>query len=314
MESTLGDLAAAQGGLFTTAQAARSGIKDFALARLRAGGVISGVARGVYAMADTVPDDVVAVHAMKVRAALLLYPDARPCGGSLAVIHGHPVWGLDLDRVDLVRDGLSHEVLTQLCRIRPSDALTRPDTADRDAALAACVVQVALDHGPTAAVVTADRLMHDRVVDAQQIAQIVDRLATRPFAGRAQALVTLMDGRSESVGESRLRILLVTNGVAVTPQVPVLENGRIIARADLGVDGTNQLIEFDGKVKYGGADPEVLWREKKREDRIRRQDYRVKRVIWSHLDRPKILMARLLREIGAASPRNTEPHPTTKAG
>ena len=58
----------------------------------------------------------------------------------------------------------------------------------------------------------------------------------------------LSDGRAESSWESYLRVLHVVGGVAVTPQVRVLgRDGRQIARADLMIDGTRTLHEYDGE-------------------------------------------------------------------
>ena len=69
------------------------------------------------------------------------------------------------------------------------------------------------------------------------------------------------------------------------------------------------VIEFDGQVKYGrSADerdpfgrrlpgPDVLWQEKRREDRLRELGYEVVRVVWSDLDSPRELAARILRAV-----------------
>lgn len=56
---------------------------------------------------------------------------------------------------------------------------------------------------------------------------------------------------------------------------------------DLGIEGTHVLIEFDGKVKYTDGGPDALFREKKREDRIRSSGYVVIRVTWADLFHPE---------------------------
>ena len=59
------------------------------------------------------------------------------------------------------------------------------------------------------------------------------------------------------------------------------------------------VLEFDGRVKYeaGSAGTssasDVVWREKLREDRIRRMGFGVVRVVWADLMRPDALRARL---------------------
>ena len=122
-----------------------------------------------------------------------------------------------------------------------------------------------------------------------------------PGAGRVRTMLAMIDGRSESVGESRLRVMLTIAGLRLVPQFAITDERGVFAHVDMLVDGTNLCLEFDGRVKY--ADPEVLWREKKREDRIRRRGYRMERVIWADLERPKVLLARIRHEVALAEPR-----------
>lgn len=60
--------------------------------------------------------------------------------------------------------------------------------------------------------------------------------------------IVLADRRSESPWETLLRLLHVTCDVAVQPQYPLLDShGTELARADLWVEGTNALHEYDGE-------------------------------------------------------------------
>ena len=93
-----------------------------------------------------------------------------------------------------------------------------------------------------------------------------------------------VDGRSESVGESRLRFALAVAGITLEPQVVVTDEvGDFVARVDFLVAGTRVVVEFDGKVKYGYGGADVLMAEKRREDRLRRLGYAVVRVTWADL-------------------------------
>lgn len=57
----------------------------------------------------------------------------------------------------------------------------------------------------------------------------------------------LADGRAESPWETYLRLLHVSAGIAVTPQVDLFgRDRRHIARADLLIDGTQTVHEYDG--------------------------------------------------------------------
>jgi len=57
----------------------------------------------------------------------------------------------------------------------------------------------------------------------------------------------MLDGRSESPGETLLRLLHTTCEAPVDVQATILdEYGQIIARADLRIHGTRRLVEYDG--------------------------------------------------------------------
>ncbi|WIB13087.1 hypothetical protein [Curtobacterium sp. MCPF17_052] len=96
-------------------------------------------------------------------------------------------------------------------------------------------------------------------------------------SARAQLVLSALDERHESPGESFTAIRLVEIGAPETiPQHEfVLPDGRR-DRVDFWLPSRGVVVEFDGKQKYrdptmiGTSDPaEVLWREKVREDRIR---------------------------------------------
>lgn len=301
MEPALQTLADAQGGVFTTAQARSLGLGDRHLARMRRGRLITAVARSVSMVGATAPtqaDELVGLHT---RGALALYPDARPVGASAVVTLGLPLFGVEEPKADIVRP-VHREVVTDLCRIRPPHPGVRPlgaPTPGREVAEA--LVQLALDHGHVSAVVAADRALHDGQVTVAQLEEVAREVAGWPEAARVRTMLAYVDGRSESVGETRLRLVVRALGWAVTPQAPVAEGRRVFAYADLGVDGTNLLLEFDGRVKYA-SDPDALWKEKRREDRARRQGYVFERTIWSELDHPRVLVPRLVAAKAAAGP------------
>lgn len=312
LDDGLRDLADAQGGVFTTAQAHRCGVSSAVLGHLTRAGVVASLGRSAHAVAESIPDAPVARHAQRARAALLVYPDAHLCGASLLAEAGIALWGVSLDRVELVRP-VNREVLTQMCRIRPASDLVRPAGADR-ASLAAAVVQLALDEGFVPAVVAGDHALHSGRADLEVIGETVGGLSFWARSARARTMLSLLDGRSESVGESRLRILLGLNGIATVPQVVIRLGAGRMARVDLLVDGTNVVIEFDGKVKYGSGDGTVLFAEKKREDAIRREGYLVERVVWADLERPRLLVARIREAVARSAPRKVTVSGTTVVG
>ena len=125
-----------------------------------------------------------------------------------------------------------------------------------------------------------------------------DLVASLPAAGergsaRGPVVIAALDRRHESVGESFTAIRLVELGApTVVPQHEFVGSGGRPDRVDFWLPDVGVVIEFDGKQKYvdptmiGTSDPaEVLWREKVREDRLRRQPEvrTVIRVTWWHL-------------------------------
>ncbi len=299
MDDTLRSLAEHHDGIFTTAQARLIGISDEHLAGLRARKEVRSLARSVYALPTVVPEDPLALHELRTRAALLVYPDAWPCSASALALSGVATWGTNLGLADIVRP-VRREVLTALCRIRPPHPRLRPADSD-EGRIAGAVVQTALDHGHLAGIVSADSASHEGRTTEEEIRSVASAVKGWARAGRVRTMLAFMDGRAESIGESRLRVLVTVGGLRLVPQFGILDNGRIVARVDFLVDGTNLCLEFDGRVKYA-QDPESLWREK-REDRIRRLGFRVERVIWSQLERPRALLARIRHEVSLSEAR-----------
>ena len=110
------------------------------------------------------------------------------------------------------------------------------------------------------------------------------------------------DQRAESVGESRCGVALAMARVPVVPQVVIRNrDGKFVARVDFVVEGAKVVIEFDGKVKYGSGDPEVLWAEKRREDELRALGYVVVRITWADLEVPGAVAAKVRAALASAS-------------
>ncbi|MDQ3735046.1 MAG: hypothetical protein M3400_13835 [Actinomycetota bacterium] len=76
----------------------------------------------------------------------------------------------------------------------------------------------------------------------------------------------MVDCRSESPGETLLRLLHTSSGISVEPQYVVVATDRIIARADLRITGTRRLPEYDGAHHRVAAQYE---QDRRREGRLR---------------------------------------------
>jgi len=115
-------------------------------------------------------------------------------------------------------------------------------------------------------------------------------------------MIPLLDGRSESPGESLSRVTIRQLGLPV----PELQYVNVIDgneyRSDFAWIDRRVLGEFDGKVKYGellrpGESAEdVVMREKRRDASLRSAGWEVVHWTWAELMRPDRLN-RLLRTV-----------------
>lgn len=96
-------------------------------------------------------------------------------------------------------------------------------------------------------------------------------------------------------------MLLVDLGLPLRSQVDIHDGDGFIGRVDFFV-GERVVVEFDGMVKYGGADGRrALQAEKAREDRLRAAGYVVVRLVWSDLDDAGRVHALIQRALGRAA-------------
>src|SRR5699024_8297671 len=126
-----------------------------------------------------------------------------------------------------------------------------------------------------------------------------------PGLARARLVVAHADERSESVGESLSRAQMVQLGIPMPElQQEFYDDGGFVGRTDFWWPKLRIAGEFDGEVKFGrglaATDDDArqaLWREKQREDRLRRQVTTGVRWTWDvALNRDSL--ARLLAQSG----------------
>jgi hypothetical protein len=144
-------------------------------------------------------------------------------------------------------------------------------------------------------VVAGDVALHDGHCTIEQLDEAAERLGPG-LRGRARLrrAMAAMDGRAESPGESRTRMVLSALGLPVEPQVEIIDaDGELVGRVDFLV-ADRVVVEFDGAVKYrGDSGADVLIAEKRREDRLRELGYEVVRVTWDELAQPERLHAKV---------------------
>ena len=161
------------------------------------------------------------------------------------------------------------------------------------------------------AVVVGDAAVRRFGVGREDLEAELARAARRHGVDAARRVVRFLSGHSESVGESRSRVMLSRAGLpAPSQQGEVFEpGGRRIGRVDFHFDGI-VLGEFDGRVKYGrllkpGQSPgDAVFAEKQREDALRDLGFQVVRWTWDDLEAPGQVAERVRRAIArAAMPR-----------
>lgn len=263
------------------------------------------VARGSYlSEADYRRLDAVDRHRARVVAVAHRHgEDAVFSNVSAAAMHGYDLWDVPLDTVHLTHGGgghgkLRHGVHRHHEQLAPNEIVSSGGLLLTSAART--IADLARTVSLTSAVATGDcALRRGLALDA--LNATVAAAKGRRGAPKARRALALMDGRSDSVGESLSRLTIRDLGLPV----PELQKhvwssaGEEIGRVDFYFPGLGVVGEFDGRVKYGkylifGQAPgDAVFQEKIREDRIRDTGLVVVRWTWDDLRRPQALRRRI---------------------
>lgn len=290
-------------------EALRRGLSDRELQRQCRTGAWERLRPGRFTDADAFADlDAYAQHRLLADAvAGAASPDAVLSHQSAAVLHGIHLWQTPLGRVHLTRDRPSGGSRSRRRHVH-SQPLPAEDVTDVDGMQvttpARTVVDLAATLGFEQAIVAADHALHCGAVDPAALAELRD--APRRASARVRRTLDLADGRSESVGESRSRVLFLREQLPLPDLQATLHSPRGVrlGRVDFLLDGV--VGEFDGRIKYGRLVPDgqlpedVLWREKEREDRIRDAGWQVVRWTWAELATPDVIVDRIRRALARA--------------
>jgi len=297
-------IADAQGGVFSRRQALSSGCTADQVAQYLRDGRWVRIRRGQYAekadLSALEPwERAHEEHRQKIHAAMnsLRSGSVAVSHQSALLLHGLPVWGFELSEVQVTRldaqsGGPVAGVRHHLGKLSGSD-LTTVDgrlttTVARAAAEAACTTSFEV------AVVSIDAALRTYNLGDDDVERVVRMTEFWPGGATARAALRFGSRLPESVGESRLRVLLHDHGL---PE-PVLQaefhdSDGFVGRVDFHFPEYSVVLEFDGVMKYGGGSSAVLIQEKRREDRLRALGLTVVRSEWSDFDRPVHLAARI---------------------
>lgn len=303
------DLSADLSAMRLRRDALADGFSDRELARLTGTGRWQRLRRGAYWLGDS-PDDRIVRHRLLVHATVRgLKRPAVVSHQSAAVLLGLPLWRVSLQTVHVTRRPRASSDVGRLLRCHVA-RLRDEEVIEVDGLEVTSPTRTALDLARSlpfeSAVVAVDGALHEQLVDPHQLRERLFDIAGTPGSRSAARVVGFADGRSESVGESRSRVLFQRlDLLPSTLQLPIRTvDGIRLGRVDFGWEEQRVVGEFDGRVKYGrllrpGQSPgDVVFEEKQREDAIRGEGWGMVRWTWADIDVPLHLHRRLRTALG----------------
>lgn len=304
-----------ENGILLRRDAIAAGVDDNALQRAVNSGTLIRVRQGVYVLAaiwaQTGP---VGQHGLLLQGVRLLYNDRVAASHISACLEqGGPNWGLDLSKVHLTNlDGKGDRSAAKVVHHRGAciaaditrDALGWITSPARTALDTACIVR------QEAGVAVVDWYIQKGLATFQDMVATHERMREWPGTLGLHRILALADGKAESVGETRTRLVLSAQGLP--PPIAQFEichpSGRLAGRVDFAWPAFKLMLEFDGAIKYhrfrrtGETIEEMVIREKHREDTLRElTGWTMVRITWADLANPAALAARILRAMSLAA-------------
>ncbi|GGG00076.1 hypothetical protein GCM10007304_12500 [Rhodococcoides trifolii] len=228
-----------------------------------------------------------------------------------AVVHGIDVWNIPLDYVHVTRNRSTGGRLEGARHVH-SSPYSDDETVVKDGLRITSVARTIADIARTVpfeeAVCAADCAARRFGLTREHIEECLDRRPTHPGNRRARRVAAFMDRRSESVGESRSRVMLADFEPSLQDEFPC--EGRMV-RVDFLIK-KRVVGGFDGRMKYQGKDADdVLWAEKRRENALRGLGLEVVRWTWADLYTPDVVIERIRRALARTTPPTPEYRPPT---
>jgi very-short-patch-repair endonuclease len=310
----------AHAGVLTTAEAARLGITTNGLRALVRQGRLRRAVRGSYvgtSFESALDDD--GRHLLLVRAILRAHPgEVAASHQSAAAAYGLPVLAADLRRAHVAHRRSTKETkrhVTHTVHRRQGDGAVRVERGLHVVSPELAVLGTAVLSGPESGIMVTDAALRSRLTTKQALADQLELMRHTPGLASARLVVRRASPTAESGGESLSRLVLEDLGHRVVPQHRIVRSdGAFVARVDFWLPELGVVVEFDGMVKYAGADgPAALAAEKRREDAIRRLGYGVARLVWADLFSPARVRA-IVADAAASVSRNSQARDPLHAG
>jgi len=306
MNDLLATLSAAHFGAFTSRDAYECGYHRQSLSQLVRRGQILRVGPSAYVDRERYeaasPEQ---RHEMSTRAVVRTF-DGRVYAShySALTLMSLPVFGAPLGHIHVARavDTLSRRRSGLSIHTAYGNGAGRLIGGTPSVTPALAILGAAMTCGIETGVVAADAALAAGKTTTDDLRTWLNKLSRHRDVTRARQAVQLADARSESVGESRTRLMLNAIGFRPRPQVEIHDlQGRLVGRVDFLLERERIIIEFDGLMKYAEANGrDALAAEKAREDRLRALGYEFVRLTWADLSRPATVDRQLRLAIARA--------------
>lgn len=282
-----------------------AGFSDDEIACAAASGALTRLYRGVYARGPDASGNRRPLEMLRIIGVANRSPSMVVSHASAAVLHRIPLWQVDPSVVHLTRAAGGGSARTRGRTVHTARLTAQEVEVIRGVqttTVARTLVDLARSIPFESAVIATDYALHERLLVPSQLADALEVARHRQGNAAARRALAFADGRSESPGESRTRVLLHRLGHEPPQlQVDVFDrHGTFCGRTDLGYVEDATLLEFDGKVKYtkllrdGQSPSDAVIEEKRREDAIRSVGTSVLRIIWAELGSADLVGRRVL--------------------
>lgn len=255
-------------------------------------------------------------HDVRVRAALVLFPDAVVCGRSAARL-----WGVDVDgpaadpataEVEVVRPRHAPDsagvrrtkaqqripgLRVRRCRVLVRDVTSRGGLRVTTPTATALDLAAELPHDD--GVVVLDQFCHAgprhcRLTDLARLRTLAE-VRTGRGCRRARSALADADGLAESPQETRSRLIMQRSGLPrPTAQFRVRHGGREIARVDFAFEAQKLAVEYEGLGHLNRLGP-----DRQRMNRLQAAGWRVLYVTAADLHHPEQLVAAIAAALAA---------------
>lgn len=264
-----------QYGLFTAAQALEAGLDHEETRRWVSRGDLCRVRRGIYCETSLMPSEPAAAHVFRVRAAMhRLKPPVAVSHLSASAFYGVDLLDPDFSILHVTRPNVGSS-RTDAGIHHHSSSLPAVDMKRASGLVltteSRTVVDLARETTFEQGLVAAEYALNHGLVTHAELLAVHTRCLDWPGSRNAGRVIQFASEKSESPGESLARVAFEAVGLpAPEQQVKLYDRQGQIGVVDFLWKEQATVGEFDGRLKYAGhANADVLYAEKRREDRLR---------------------------------------------